>query len=131
MDLRTVGLTQRGNQMGTAAAKREKSKNASKSVLANDVQSEAKSQGKSVLGTCHNCNAESRCSRRQFSEQAWTVLLLWNEINPSAVDQPICGDCYEEMRDILIDRTDEIERAMQQQSDEVARIKQQLSNLAS
>ena len=116
--------------MGTAAAKREKSKNASKNVLVNEGQTEAKSQGKSVLGTCHNCGVEARCSRRQFSEQAWTVLLLWNEINPSAVDQPICADCYEEMRDILIDRTDEIERAMQQ-SDEVARIKQQLSNLAS
>lgn len=130
MNLKPVGLTQRGKQMGTAAAKRVKSKNASKSVLANGAESEARPQGKSVLGTCHNCNAEARCSRRQFSEQAWTVLLLWNEINPSAVDQPICSDCYEEMRDILIDRTDEIERAMQQ-SEEVARIKQQLSNLAS
>ena len=130
MNLITVGLTQRGKQMGTAAAKREKSKNASKSVLANDVQNEAKPQGKNAIGICQNCGVEARCSRRQFSEQAWTVLLLWNEINPSAVDQPICSDCYEEMRDILIDRTDEIERAMQQ-SDEVARIKQQLSNLAS
>ena len=58
------------------------------------------------------------------------VLLLWGEISADSVDQPICEQCYTEMREILIDRTDEIEAAMQQQ-EEVARIKQQIGSLAS
>jgi hypothetical protein len=82
------------------------------------------------LTVCKNCNSHSFCRRRSFSEQAWTVLLLWNEINPGCVDQPICEQCYEEMRDILIDRANEIEAAMQQ-TDEVQKIRQRLSNLAS
>ena len=82
------------------------------------------------LTVCKNCSTHEICRRRTFSEQAWTVLLLWNEINPGAVDQPICEQCYEEMRDILIDRADEVEAAMQQ-TDEVEKIRQRLSNLAS
>ena len=81
------------------------------------------------LAICKNCSSHSFCRRRSFSEQAWTVLLLWNEINPGCVDQPICDQCYEEMRDILIDRANEIEAAMQQ-TDEVEKIRQRLSNLA-
>ena len=82
------------------------------------------------LTACKNCSSQGICRRRSFSEQAWTVLLLWNEINPGSVDQPICEQCYEEMRDILIDRADEIESAMQQ-TEEVAKIRQRLSQLAS
>ena len=63
---------------------------------------------------CNNCGCESSCRRRVFSEQAWTVLLLWNEINPQAVDQPICDECYQEIREILIDRSDEVDAAMQE-----------------
>lgn len=81
--------------------------------------------------SCANCGETSRCRRRQFSEQAWTVLLLWNEISPSVVDRPICSDCYEELREILIERTDEVEAVMRQQSDEVAEIREKLGSLAS
>ncbi len=88
------------------------------------------SVGGQKLAVCKNCSSHSFCRRRSFSEQAWTVLLLWNEINPGCVDQPICEQCYEEMRDILIDRANEIEVAMQQ-TDEVEKIRKHLSNLAS
>lgn len=30
------------------------------------------------------------------------------------VDQPICDQCYEELRELLIDRSSEIEKAMAQ-----------------
>lgn len=79
--------------------------------------------------SCKNCATQTFCRRRTFSVQAWTVLLLWNEINPGCVDQAICDQCYEEMRDILIDRADEIEVAMQQ-TDEVEKIRKRLSSLA-
>lgn len=88
----------------------------------------AKTNG--AMSICSNCSTFSKCRRRTFSEQAWVVLLLWNEISPSAVDQPVCDECYKEMREILIDRTDEIEAAMQQK-EEVAKIKEQLHTLAS
>ena len=61
---------------------------------------------------CSNCNTEAKCRRRDFSEQAWTVLLLWNEVQATAVDQPICDDCYGDLRETLIDRAEEIDAAL-------------------
>jgi hypothetical protein len=75
---------------------------------------------------CGNCGNESSCRRRVFSEQAWTMLLLWNEINPQAVDQAICDECYQEIREILIDRHDEVEAALQ---DNFAAITEQKSSI--
>jgi ribosomal protein L34E len=79
---------------------------------------------------CVNCHSMRKCARRTFSEQAWTVLILWEEVSVAAVDKPICGDCYNELRDILIDRNDEIEQAMKK-SDEVEKIKRKIGVLAS
>ena len=79
---------------------------------------------------CPSCQTTKKCSRRYFSEQAWTVLLLWREIGHNVIDKPICNDCYEELRDTLIDRNNEIEETMQQ-SEEVAKVKRQLEGVAS
>ena len=65
-----------------------------------------------VSETCSNCSEETKCRRRDFSEQAWTVLVLWNEVQAAAVDQPICEHCYDELREVLIDRAEEIEAAI-------------------
>ncbi|MBP6218257.1 MAG: hypothetical protein KA436_06700 [Oligoflexales bacterium] len=81
------------------------------------------------VSECTNCGVESKCRRRSFSEQAWTVLLLWNEISPASVDQPVCEACYEEMRNILIDRMDEIESAMNKR-EEVEKIRKTILRLA-
>ncbi len=59
--------------------------------------------------SCSNCGTDSKCRRRDFSEQAWTVLVLWNEVQTAAVDQPICEECYDDLREVLIDRANEIE----------------------
>ena len=61
---------------------------------------------------CANCGADAKCRRRDFSEQAWSVLLLWKEVQTSTVDQAICEDCYNELREVLIDRADEIDGAL-------------------
>ena len=87
-------------------------------------------QGPATNMTCPNCGSEARCRRRTFSEQAWTVLLLWNEIDPATVDQPICDDCYRELRDILIERNSEIEAAISEKSEEVAKIRLRLQQVA-
>ena len=53
----------------------------------------------SSLGShhCANCGEHVLSRKRTFSVQAWSALLLWNEITPSAIDQPICDLCYDEM----------------------------------
>jgi len=61
---------------------------------------------------CSNCTTEAKCRRRDFSEQAWTVLVLWNEVKTAAVDQAICDDCYNELREVLIDRAEDIQAAL-------------------
>ena len=65
-----------------------------------------------VSECCSNCSEDTKSRRREFSEQAWTVLVLWNEVQSAAVDQPICEDCYNELREVLIDRAEEIENAL-------------------
>jgi hypothetical protein len=67
-----------------------------------------------VSETCSNCESSTKSRRRDFSEQAWSVLILWNEVAGTAVQQPICDDCYGEMREVLIDRADEIDAALSQ-----------------
>lgn len=65
-----------------------------------------------VAETCSNCTGEVKSRKREFSEQAWSVLVLWSEVQKAAVDQPICEDCYNELREVLIDRSAEIEIAL-------------------
>lgn len=66
----------------------------------------------SVSSSCAQCNEKTRASRREFSEQAWAVLLVWNEIDRSTVDQPICDECYNDLREVLIDRATEVEMTL-------------------
>ena len=79
---------------------------------------------------CKNCHQEEKAMRRVFSVLAWTVLLLWNELSVSAVDQPICDTCYDDMRNILIDRAEEIEKAMEE-TQEVEKIQEKFGIKAS
>lgn len=63
---------------------------------------------------CAQCGTETRCRRRDFSPQTWSVLLIWGEVEKKAVDQPICDECYNDLRDIMIDRADEVAEALAQ-----------------
>jgi hypothetical protein len=38
--------------------------------------------------------------------------MVWGEVDTKTVDQPLCEPCYNELREVLIDRTDEIEAAL-------------------
>ena len=85
----------------------------------------------SLLGlACANCSSpEESPRRRTFSEQAWAALLLWNEIKIEAIDNPVCDTCYQELRDILIDRSDEIDEA-KGENEVVSTVRKRLSSLA-
>lgn len=65
-----------------------------------------------VSNHCLHCQQDTKARRRDFSEQTWTVLMVWGEIDAKTVDQPICEPCYNELRYVLIDRADEIEVAL-------------------
>ena len=47
--------------------------------------------------------------QRNFSEEALAMLLVWGELDVENIDAPICEYCYEDLRDVLIDRAGEIE----------------------
>jgi hypothetical protein len=67
-----------------------------------------------ISSNCAHCKENVKSKRRDFNEQTWAVLLVWGEVDRGAVDQPLCGGCYEELREVLIDRAGEIEVALQQ-----------------
>ena len=58
---------------------------------------------------CSCCNTTARCRQRNFSEEALAMLLVWGELDVENIDAPICEYCYEDLRDVLIDRAGEIE----------------------
>jgi hypothetical protein len=62
---------------------------------------------------CAHCSADAKCRRRDFNEQIWSVLLVWGEVEVKTVDKPLCEDCYNELREVLIDRASDIEVALQ------------------
>lgn len=61
-----------------------------------------------VNGTCAHCGSDHKSTRRDFSNQAWSALVSWGEINTKTIDQPICGECYTELREVLMDRADDL-----------------------
>ena len=67
-----------------------------------------------ISNNCAHCKESVKSKRRDFNEQTWSVLLVWGEVDPGAVDQPLCAGCYGELREVLIDRAGEIEIALQQ-----------------
>ena len=72
------------------------------------------SRGKKMrtLQECKCCGDEGRVRQRDFSPQAWTFLMHWEEIDSSVVGQPICNSCYDDLRELLIERSYEIERTL-------------------
>lgn len=57
---------------------------------------------------CPRCGIESRVKKRDFSDQALAALVTWGELESEMIDEPICKDCYAELRDILIERSDDV-----------------------
>ena len=80
--------------------------------------------------SCRSCGLDTSCRRRTFSEQAWSALLAWGEATVDVMDQPICNTCYQEMRETLMDRADEIESKDSQSSEIVEKVRARLSSLA-
>ena len=57
---------------------------------------------------CPRCATKARLKDRDFSAQAVAALLAWGEIEKEHVGKAICEDCYGELREVLMDRADEL-----------------------
>jgi hypothetical protein len=57
---------------------------------------------------CGACEGQVKSVRREFSDQAWSALVTWKELERKSVDLPLCNDCYFNFRDVLIERADEL-----------------------
>ncbi len=61
-----------------------------------------------IAPSCLRCGNEEKAKRREISQSAWQALLYWQEVEKETVGSPMCQSCYNEIREILIDRADEI-----------------------
>jgi len=61
-----------------------------------------------VATNCHHCGSGAKSIKREFSPHALRALISWGEFRRENVDQPICEGCYKDIRDVLIERSDEI-----------------------
>ena len=61
---------------------------------------------------CAFCMDNRKRRHRDFSPQIWALLLQWEEVPVEAVDHPMCDDCYDDIRGVLIERADEVEVAL-------------------
>lgn len=57
---------------------------------------------------CPRCSNISRPIKRTFSDQALAALVVWKDLSEKLIDEPICDECYEELRDVLIERIEEV-----------------------
>ncbi len=59
---------------------------------------------------CPRCGNAARLEKRPFSDQALAALVTWGDMERSVVGQAICEECYTELRDILIERSEDIKK---------------------
>ncbi len=63
---------------------------------------------KSVTNSCSVCCEARKSRQREFSTHAWKALTVWGEVEQRTFGQPICEGCYRELRDLLIERSEEL-----------------------
>jgi len=57
----------------------------------------------SSASNCPRCGETAKLRTRDFSSQALATLISWGDLNEKHVSEPICDNCYNEMRDALIE----------------------------
>src|SRR5262245_16569905 len=60
----------------------------------------------------HGTTTERRHRLTDFSPQGWSLLVQWQEVSEEVIQQPLCEVCYQDIREILIERSGEMERAL-------------------
>ena len=62
------------------------------------------------IAECPQCGIEGKLNKPSFSDQATAALVVWGELDAGLIGQAICRDCYNELRETLIDRSDELSK---------------------
>lgn len=57
---------------------------------------------------CPRCSNTARLAKRSFSDQALAALVVWKDLSEKLIEEPLCEDCYEELREILIERIEDV-----------------------
>ena len=57
---------------------------------------------------CPRCGNAARLEKRPFSDQAIAALITWGDMEKTLIGQAYCDECYSELRDILIERGEDI-----------------------
>ena len=60
-----------------------------------------------VCNQCSHCLSSAKSVQREISAQTWSALIFWNEVDSATVDKPLCSQCYRDIRDLLIERSNE------------------------
>jgi len=60
---------------------------------------------------CPRCGGDEACREASFSSSALAALVVWGELNKRFIDEPICGECIADLRDVLVERADEVHEA--------------------
>ncbi len=58
---------------------------------------------------CAVCSKQKKSISREFSSTAWSVLVAWEEVSFTDHESPMCEECYWDLREVLIDRSKEID----------------------
>jgi len=58
---------------------------------------------------CAVCTKQKKSISRDFSSTAWSVLVAWDEVSFTDHESPMCEECYWDLREVLIDRSKEID----------------------
>lgn len=57
---------------------------------------------------CPRCGNEMICRNTTFSNVALAALVVWGELDKKLVGQPICDECISDLREVLVERADEV-----------------------
>lgn len=62
---------------------------------------------------CGCCRKHQTCRYRHFSPHSLNFLINCGEVEEEAIRRPVCDECYRDIRDVLIDRADELESSFE------------------
>lgn len=66
-------------------------------------------KGSTMVGQgCPRCGNSEPCRERVFSNTALAALVVWGELDKALVGKAICEECYSDLREVLVDRSDEV-----------------------
>lgn len=57
---------------------------------------------------CPRCEATAKLRPRDFSDQAVATLVSFGDLDKKHVGAPVCDECYDDLRDMLIEHQREI-----------------------